>query len=85
MKELTYQDFTTAVAVVTAQWNSAKVITTKADKQLMLIINSKHTFASMINAHYDFGGTTTETLEQHYNSKQFAKDVVSRVMEDLLF
>lgn len=85
MAQITYEQFRSAVDTVKAVWVSSKLFSTKADKQTMLIINSKHTYATIINTKYVFTeGGQPVLLEQLYNHKQFAQDVTSQVMQELL-
>jgi len=83
--ELTYELYTSTITNVLSVWNSTKLFSNKSDKQTMLIINSKHTYAFIINARYNLvEGQPSMSLEQAFGSKQFAQDVTSAVMQELL-
>ena len=82
--ELTYELYTSTIELVLSVWKSTKLFSAKGDKQLLLIINSKHTYASIINTKYALvEGQPSMTLETIYG-KQFAQDVTSAVMQELL-
>jgi len=83
--QITPEQFNEAVTTVTKVWTDSKLFSTKADKQTMLIINSKHTYATIINNMYTFPNTQYPMrIENLYSNKQFAQDVVSTVMQKLL-
>lgn len=82
MAQITYEQFRSAVGTVKAVWVKSKLFAAKADKQSLLIINSKATYATIINTEYRLNNTEI-LLEQAFN-KQFAQDVTSRVMQELL-
>ena len=83
--ELTYELYVHTIQLVLSVWKSTKLFSTKGDKQLMLIINSKHTYASIINTKYALvEGQPSMSLEQAFGSKQFAQDITSAVMQELL-
>jgi len=83
--ELTYELYTSTIANVLSVWKSTKLFSTKGDKQLMLIINSKHTYACVINTKYNLvDKQPSMTIEQAYGSKQFAQDITSAVLQELL-
>jgi len=82
MAQITYEQFRSAVDTVKAVWVKSKLFAAKADKQSLLIINSKATYATIINTEYRLNNTEI-LLEQAFN-KQFAQDVTSRVMQELL-
>lgn len=82
---ITPEQFTQCVAEVTKVWTDSKLFSTKADKQTMLIINSKHTYATIINTQYSFSNMQyAMRIEQLYSNKQFAQDVTTAVMQKLL-
>jgi len=81
---ITPEQFQEAIATVTAVWVASKLFSTKADKQSMLIINSKHTYGTVINTTYSFNGGYPILLENLYGNKKFAQDVTSAVMQKLL-
>ena len=84
MSQITYKQFRTACDTVKEVWKESKLFANKADKQSLLIINSKATYATIINTEYILSdGQPDNTLERAY-SKQFAQDVTSRVMQELL-
>ena len=83
--ELTYELYTSTIELVLSVWKSTKLFSAKGDKQLMLIINSKHTYAAIINAKYNLvDKQPSMTIEQAYGSKQFSQDVTNAVMQELL-
>lgn len=82
---ITPEQFQEAVATVTKVWTDSKLFSTKADKQLCLIINSKATYATIINTAYQFPHIAYPVrIEVAYNHKQFAQDVTTAVMQKLL-
>jgi len=83
--QITPEQFQDTVTAVTKVWTDSKLFSTKADKQNMLIINSKHTYATVINTLYTFPNQSYPVrIENLYGNKQFAQDVVSTVMQKLL-
>jgi len=80
--QLTPELFQSTISLVTDFWTRTKLFSTKSDKQQMLVLHSKESFATLINTKYPIGEAHIR-LEDIYG-KQFAKDVITESMQNLL-
>ena len=82
---LSFELYTTTISEVVTYWKATKLFSTAPHKADLLIVNSTATFRAIINAKYPFvlvDGNPAK-LEDLYGT-QFAKDVVTDAMQELL-